>query len=110
VEHGGGAAPSPVRSEPVEAPSPAHPKAAEGAPDQAALTQVRDPGSSPPAQKRAYKKRQPKPPFTPPDEARKAQAFEEVEAERREAAAAEAERRKARARRASQPVPDGRQC
>jgi hypothetical protein len=99
VEHGGGAAPSPVRPEPVEAPSPAHPEAAEGAPDAPALTQVRDPGPSPPAQKRAYKKRQPKPPFTPPDEARKAQAVAEVEAERREAAAAEAERRKARARR-----------
>jgi hypothetical protein len=43
---------------------------------------------------RPYKKRHPKPPFTPPDEARKAQALAEVEADRRVAAAAEALRRR----------------
>ncbi|HMG47897.1 MAG TPA: hypothetical protein VK614_10605 [Allosphingosinicella sp.] len=42
---------------------------------------------------RRYKKRQPKPPFTPPDEARKAEAVAEVEALRREGATAAAERR-----------------
>jgi len=56
-----------------------------------------------PKPKRPYKKRQPKPPFTPPDEVRKAQAGAEVEAERRKAAAAEAERRKARARQSDGP-------
>jgi hypothetical protein len=49
--------------------------------------------------RKPYKKRQPKPPFTPPDEERKARAVAEVEAERREAAAAETERRKRRAHR-----------
>ena len=56
-----------------------------------------------PKPKRPYKKRQPKPPFTPPNEERKAQAVAEVEAERREAAAAEAERRKAKAQRLGRP-------
>jgi hypothetical protein len=46
--------------------------------------------------RKPYKKRQSKPPFIPPDEARKAQAVADVEAERREAATAEARRRKRR--------------
>jgi hypothetical protein len=41
-----------------------------------------------------YRKRTPKPPFTAPDEARKAQAAAEVETVRRAGAAAEAERRR----------------
>jgi len=41
-----------------------------------------------------YKKRTPKPAFTPPDAARKAEAVAEVEAERRELAADEAARRR----------------
>ena len=45
---------------------------------------------------KTYKKRTPKPPFTPPDDARRAKAVAEVEAERRELAAAEAKRRKRR--------------
>lgn len=57
------------------------------------------PAPSPRTPRRAYKKRRPKPPFTPPDEARKAEALAEVEADRRVAAKAEAKRRKARARR-----------
>jgi hypothetical protein len=43
-----------------------------------------------------YKKRRPKPPFTPPDQDRKAEAAAAVEAERRELADAEAERRRRR--------------
>jgi hypothetical protein len=43
-----------------------------------------------------YRKRQPKPPFTPPDGARRAEAVTAVELERRELADAEAERRRRR--------------
>lgn len=51
--------------------------------------------------RKAYKKRTPKPPFTPPDETRKARVIAEVEAERNEAAAAEAKRRERRQKPAS---------
>jgi hypothetical protein len=50
------------------------------------------------AQKEKTHLQTPKPPFTPPDAARKAQAIAEVEAERREAATAEAGRRRRRKR------------
>jgi len=46
--------------------------------------------------RKPYKKRTPKPPFMPPDEARKAQALVEVEAARRSGAAAVAGRRRER--------------
>jgi hypothetical protein len=49
-----------------------------------------------PKPRKPYKKRTPKPPFTPPDEARKAQAAAEVKAVRRAGAAAAAERRRRR--------------
>ncbi len=51
---------------------------------------------------RRYKKRRPKPAFTQPDEARKAEAVAAVEAVRSANAAAEAGRRKAKARRRDQ--------
>ena len=58
-------------------------------------------GTSTPAKaganpRKPYKKRTPKPRFIPPNEKRKAKAIKQVEADRREAAAAEAERRKGR--------------
>ena len=52
------------------------------APAQPAASSPQSPVPSPPTPKRPYKKRTPKPPFTVPDEARKAQAMAEVEAER----------------------------
>ena len=45
---------------------------------------------------RRYRKRQPKPPFTPPDDARKADAVAAAAANRQELANAEAERRRRR--------------
>jgi hypothetical protein len=76
----GGYVPPSAHPEPVEGPTSAHP----------------EPGRR---TRKPYKKRRPKPPFTPPDKAREAEAVAEVAAARRAAAAAEAKRRKARARR-----------
>jgi len=90
ARHGGGAVAS--AAEAGEAPiSPRLRESEEPAPAKA--------GGKP---SRRYRKRQPKPPFAPPDEARKTEAVAAVEAERREHAAAEAKRRRAKARRRDQ--------
>jgi hypothetical protein len=87
-EHGGGAIPSTADPEPMPVPA----KAGKG---------PEPPVPIPRTPKRAYKKRHPKPAFTPPDDARKTDAVAEVEAERQRLAAEEAERRKRKKRAAA---------
>jgi hypothetical protein len=81
-------------------PTTAHPEPVEGPvhSDEPAPAKVGDGSISPRTGKpiKRYKKREPKPPFTPPDERRKAEAVMSVLAERRVGAASEAERRRGR--------------